>query len=277
MKFWLIEECKMPENNRFTGKTALITGSSQGIGRGIALALAAEGADIVLNYRSNRESANKTADEIQNMGRKVMICQADAAERDQVQQMFTQAVGLNGRLDIVVANAAYSIRSSVVDAVWDDVLKTIRVSQFGVFHTCQFAARQMVNQELVDQVRGKIIIISSILAEFPPPQNAAYNMAKAAVNALGKTMAVELAADRINVNIINPGLIDTPGERQYATEDELANTGRRIPWQRLGTIEDIGQAAAYLASHQADYVTGAVLRVDGGFLLGLQLPPSASA
>jgi len=142
----------MPENNRFTGKTALITGSSQGIGRGIALALAAEGADIVLNYRSNRESANKTADEIQNMGRKVMICQADAAERDQVQQMFTQAVGLNGRLDIVVANAAYSIRSSVVDAVWDDVLKTIRVSQFGVFHTCQFAARQMVNQEVVDQV-----------------------------------------------------------------------------------------------------------------------------
>ncbi len=187
--------------------------------------------------------------------------------------MFDQAIERFGRVDIVVANAAYSERETVVDAKWENVLRTIEVSQFGVFHTCQFAAQHMVEQELTGRSRGKIIIISSILAEVAPPANGAYNMAKAAVNHLGSTMAAELAAERINVNMINPGWIDTPGERKYTSDEEMAAGARRIPWKRLGTPEDIGKAVAYLASDDADYVTGATLRIDGGFLLGLQLPP----
>ncbi|MDZ7845265.1 MAG: SDR family oxidoreductase [Anaerolineales bacterium] len=259
--------------NRFEGKTALITGSSQGIGRGIALALAAEGADIILNYRSGAGAARRTAEEIKDLGRKTLICQADVSQRDQVWEMFREAEKIFQRIDIVVANAAYSKRARVVEAEWSDVLQTIEVSQFGVFHTCQFAAQHMIKQELTEESRGKIILISSILAEHPPPENAAYNMSKAAVNALGETLAAELTEHRVNVNIINPGLIDTPGERKYATEDQLRATAARIPWQRLGTIADVGKAVVYLASSDANYVTGSTLRVDGGFLLGLQLPP----
>jgi glucose 1-dehydrogenase len=259
---------------RFEDRTALITGSSQGIGRGIALALAREGADIVLNYHSDEGPARRTAEEIRGLGREVLVCRADVGRRDQVEDMFEQAEAAFPRLDIVVANAAYSARGPVLALDWEDVLRTLRVSQFGVFHTCQLAARRMSAQEPRGGSRGKIILISSILAEVHPPGNAPYNMAKAAVNALGETLAAELAEHRINVNTINPGLIDTPGERKYASEEELQAAASRIPWQRLGTIDDIGQAAAYLASDEANYITGSTLRVDGGFLIGLQLPPA---
>ncbi|HKJ28298.1 MAG TPA: SDR family oxidoreductase [Anaerolineales bacterium] len=259
--------------DRFTGKVALITGGSQGIGKGIALSLAEEGCSVVINYRSNLEEAQETAKAVESLGGKALICQADVADREAVRAMFDQAFDAFGRIDIVVANAAYSVREIVVEADWENVYRTLEVSQFGVFHTCQFAAQHMVEQPLTGMSRGKIVIISSILAEKAPPANAAYNMAKAAVNHLGETMAAELAESRINVNIINPGWIDTPGERKYATEEDLAAGAKRIPWKRLGTIDDIGKAVAYLASDDADYVTGATLRIDGGFLLGLQLPP----
>lgn len=257
---------------RFDGKIALITGGSQGIGRGIAVSLAEEGASIIINYRSNLKEAQETAAMIEGLDQEFLICQADVSDREAVKKMFDQAVEKFGRLDVVVANAAYSQRETVVEAKWENVLKTIEVSQFGVFHTCQFAAQQMIKQEILSKCRGKIIIISSILAELAPPSNAAYNMAKAAINHLGETMAAELAESHINVNMINPGWIDTPGERKYTSDEEMLSGAKKIPWKRLGTPEDMGKAVAYLASDDADYVTGATLRIDGGFLLGLQLP-----
>lgn len=259
---------------RFENQVALITGSSQGIGRGIALSLAEEGCSIVVNYHSNLAEAEETARVVEELGSEALVIQADAADRDTVESMYAKTAAYFGRIDVVVANAAFSVREMIVDAEWENVYRTIEVSQFGVFHTCQLAAQQMVGQELKGRSRGKIIIISSILAEMAPPANAAYNMAKAAINHLGSTMAAELAKDRINVNMINPGWIDTPGERKYASEKDLAAGAKRIPWERLGTPEDIGKAVAYLASDDADYVTGATLRIDGGFLLGLQLPPA---
>ena len=121
---------------------------------------------------------------------------------------------------------------------------------------------------------GKIVIISSIVEEISCSNSAAYNMSKAAVNRLGRTMATELALYRINVNVINPGWIDTPGERQFATEEEIQAGGRRLPWGRLGTPADIGKAVAFLVSEDADYITGAMLRVDGGLTLGKRLAQS---
>jgi glucose 1-dehydrogenase len=114
---------------------------------------------------------------------------------------------------------------------------------------------------------GKIVNISSVHAFIPFPRSTAYNTAKAGINHMGHTIAAELIRHRINVNTIEPGWIDTPGERQYATDEEIREGGSRLPWGRLGTIEDIGQAAAFLCSPAADYITGAVLRVDGGFWL----------
>ncbi|MFN2182737.1 MAG: SDR family NAD(P)-dependent oxidoreductase [Anaerolineae bacterium] len=257
------------------GKVALITGASRGIGRGIALCLAARGADIVVNYRSHPGEARQVVAAVEEMGCRALTWQADVADRDAVAAMVAGAVETFGRLDIAVANAAYSIREPVVEATWENVEEVTRVSQFGVFHTCQLAARQMVSQAEAGRPGGKIVIISSILEEVPAPGSAAYNMAKAAINHLGRTMAVELARYHISVNMVNPGWIDTPGERQFASEEQLRQGGRRIPWGRLGTPDDIGQAVAFLVSDDADYITGATLRVDGGFLLGLTLPPAA--
>jgi glucose 1-dehydrogenase len=251
-----------------TNKVALVTGASRGIGRGAALCLAAAGADVVVNYRSHRDEADEVVQQIEAMGRRAIAWQADVSDRKAVRTMIENTVESLGRLDIVVANAAYTIREPVLEASWEHVQKVCQVSQFGVFHVCQLAARQMVKQGPACKSGGKIVIISSILEEKPAVGSAAYNMSKAAINHLGRTMAVELAPHHINVNMINPGWIDTPGERVLNTEQDLIEGAKRIPWGRLGTAEDIGKAVAFLASDDADYITGATLRVDGGFILG---------
>jgi glucose 1-dehydrogenase len=258
---------------QFEGRVALITGASRGIGRGCALALAAHGADVVVNFRSHADEALEVATLIEGMGRRALVWQADVARREAVEEMFAGAVAHFGRIDIAVANAAISIREPVLTAKWENVLRTLEVSQFGVFHTCQLAAQQMVRQEQIGRSAGKIIVISSIHAELAVPTSGAYNMAKAAINHLVSTMAAELVEHHINVNVINPGWIDTPGERNFATEEEIQEGAKRLPWKRLGTLDDIGQAAVYLASDGADYVTGTMLRVDGGYVHGLKLPP----
>jgi glucose 1-dehydrogenase len=252
------------------GKAALVTGAARGIGRGVALCLAEEGADIIVNDlpAADGPGARGTAREVEGLGRRALAYDADISDREQVAALFAAGAAHVGRIDIVVANAAFSIREPVVEARWEHVLRTIEVTQFGVFHTCQAAAQQMVRQG----GGGKIVIIGSILAEVPFANSSAYNMAKAAVNHLGRTLAAELAAQRINVNVVNPGYIDTPGERTFATEEQLQRAARNIPWGRLGTPRDIGRAVAYLASDDADYVTGSVLQVDGGYKLGMRLP-----
>jgi glucose 1-dehydrogenase len=255
------------------GKVALITGASRGIGRGIALCMARAGADIVVNYHSRAADAESVADEIRAIGREALIVGADAGNREAVEQMFATAAGHFGHIDIVVANAAYSKRQPVLEADWETVRRTIEVAQFGVFHACQFGAQQMVRQaETLGHGGGKIIIIGSVHSEIAVPNASAYNMAKAAVNHLGRTLAIELAPHCINVNTINPGWIDTPGEREHFGDGNVDAGGQRLTWGRLGTPEDIGKMAVFLASDAADYVTGASIRVDGGFIHGLRLP-----
>jgi glucose 1-dehydrogenase len=256
---------------RLTGKVALVTGASRGIGRGIALELARGGADVVINYRTHPEEAQGTADAIAALGQRALAWQADVADREAVREMIGAAVAHFGCLDIAVANAAFSIREPVIEAQWEHVLRTIEVSQFGVFHTCQMAAQQMVTQCEEGRRGGKIVIISSVMEEICFPESAAYQMAKGAINCLGRTMASELAGYHINVNVVNPGWIDTPGERQFYTDEELSEHGALIPWGRLGTPAEIGQTVAFLVSDEASYITGATLRVDGGYILGLRL------
>lgn len=260
---------------RFEGKVALITGSARGIGRGIALCLAREGADIIINDlppppHAATNEAQTTAQTIKALGRRALVHHADVSDREQVAAMFQTAVAQFEHVDIVVANAAHTIREPVIEARWENALRTIEVTQFGVFHTCQLAARQMVAQHKNGRPGGKIIIISSVLAKIPLMTSAPYNMAKAAVIQFGRTLANELADYHINVNMIAPGWIDTPGEHILNTKEELQAAGKRIPWKRMGTPEDIGRAAAFLASQDADYITGIVLKVDGGFTLGMR-------
>jgi glucose 1-dehydrogenase len=262
---------------QFDGKVALITGASRGIGRGCALALAAQGANVVVNYRTHVDEAGEVAAAIEASGRRALLWQADVAHREEMEAMFAGAVAHFGRIDIAIANAGMSIREPFLTAKWENVLHVLEVAQFGVFHTCQLAAQQMVRQPRLGRSAGKIVVISSIFAELAAPTSAAYNMAKAAINHLVSTMAGELAEYRINVNTINPGWIDTPGERNYASEEEIQRGAMRLPWKRLGTLDDIANAVVYLASDGADYVTGAMLRVDGGHVHGLTLPPMPPA
>ncbi len=257
---------------KLDGKIAVVTGAARGLGRGIAVCLAEEGAHVVANDLPpgppNVADVRETVAEIEALGQSALAHYGDISNREAVAGFFTAALDRFGQVDIVVANAAYSVREQVVEAHWEDVQRTIEITQFGVFHTCQAAAQHMVKRG----GPGKIIIIGSILAEIPFLSSAAYNMAKAAVNHLGRTLAAELTGYRINVNVINPGYMDTPGERKFATEEQISRAAAQIPWGRLGTPRDIGRAAVFLASDDADYITGSALQIDGGYKLGMKLP-----
>ena len=255
---------------RLRGRVALVTGGSRGIGRGIALCLAEEGADIVVNYLSHPEDAKEVAAAVEERGQRTFLWNTDVADPSAVEEMFTRAIEHFGRVDIVVANSALETRALVVDAEWETALRTIEVTQFGVFHTCQTGAKHMLNQGIRGRSAGKIVVISSIVTEIALPRMAAYSMSKAAINHFALTLAAELAPYHINVNVVAPGWTDTPGERRFYSEEELREGAKQIPWSRLGTPEDIGRAVAFLVSDDADYVTGATLRVDGGFLVGMR-------
>jgi glucose 1-dehydrogenase len=259
---------------RLAGRVALITGGGRGIGRGIALCLAEEGADIAVNDLAPANSGHnadaiETARLVRTLGRRASLHYGDVSDPNRVEAIVAEVVTEHGGLDIAVANAAISIRETVTETQWEHAERTFAVTQFGALHTCRAAARQMVRQGR----GGKIVIIGSIMAEMASPASSAYAMAKAALNQLCRTLAAELAPYRINVNIVNPGYIDTPGERAFASEEELARWGTAIPWGRLGTARDIGRAVTFFTSDDADYITGSALRVDGGYMVGLRLPP----
>ena len=245
-----------------SGRVALVTGGARGIGRGIALALAEAGADVALADLLE-EQAQSVAREIQALGRRARVVRTDVTDRPQVERAVQATVAHFGRLDIAVANAARSVRAPFIKLSWDDAWATFSVTLFGVWHTCQFAAQHMVRQGQ----GGKIVIISSIMSELATPDSAAYNSAKAALNELGRTVANELTEYHINVNIIQPGWIDTPGERLFFSEEEMREGGQRMPWGRLGQPEEIGRLARFLASPEADYMTGSIVRMDGGLIM----------
>jgi glucose 1-dehydrogenase len=244
-------------------RVALITGASRGIGHGCAIEMAKCGADIIVNYRTHPDEAEEVAGIVRQLGREAITIGADVADRAAVESMVARGIDQFGKIDILVNNAAMSIRKPFLEIPVEDAARTIDVCMWGVFHCSQVVAQEMVKRGN----GGKILIISSVHAFIPFGESVAYNTAKAGINNMGYTIATELAEHRINVNVIEPGWTDTPGERKFATEAELQEGGKKLPWGRLGTIEDIGKAAAFLCSDAADYITGACLRVDGGFWL----------
>jgi len=244
---------------RLEGRIALITGSSRGIGRGIALEFAREGAHIVVNYRRDAAAADATVHAIEELGGTALALQADVSEWGAVQAMAEQALRHFGHLDIVVANSGIASR---VAPLWDlDVdhwHKVININLHGVFYTCRATVGHLVQRK-----SGNVILISSIGADACGPMGAPYYVAKAGVNALTKSLAKECAPAGVRVNCIAPGLVATDmGDRmmKFYGDALLAS----IPLGRAGQPEDIGKAAVYLASDDASFVTGKILRVDGG-------------
>lgn len=249
-----------------TGKKALVTGASRGIGRGIVLALAQQGADIAVNYRSQKEEAEKVIAQIKKMKRDSFSVQADVSSVDEVVRMFGEIKKKWGRLDILVNNAGiayYSAFETMTEEEWD---KTLDVNLKGQF----LCAREAV--KLMKEKGGKIVNISSIAsggAGIGGVRISQYVASKGGVAALTEAMAVELAPYKINVNAIGPGFIDTDMTKELISNPKARQALlTRIPKGRFGKPADIGAAAAFLASDEADYITGALLYVDGGWLAG---------
>lgn len=244
-------------------KVALITGSNRGIGMGIALEMAAQGADIVVNCRSHVDEAEQVAEQIRGAGRRALVVQADCGSRESIDSMVDTAVAELGRIDICVCNAANTRRVRFLELTPADFQAVIDVTLLGAFNTAQACALDMVK-------RGKggvILTISSVHAFVPFATAMAYNTCKAGLNHMTHSMAEELLEHRIRANVLEPGWIKTPGELVHKTEQEMDELAKRLPAGRMGTIEEMAKAAAFLCSDDASYINAATIRADGGFWL----------
>jgi NAD(P)-dependent dehydrogenase (short-subunit alcohol dehydrogenase family) len=248
---------------KLEGKTAIVTGSRRGIGRAIALALARDGADVVVADVS-REDCQRVVAEIEGMGRKGLAVSCDVTSTPQVEEMVRRAVAEFGKLDILVNNAgviAYKPFLELSDEDWDRIMG---VNLKGQFLCARAAAREMIKHNW-----GRIINIASISSGgcgIAFPLIAHYTASKGGVMALTEALALELTPRGINVNAICPGAIDTDMTKDAKASGQLAALLARIPIGRLGQPEEIANLAAFLASEEASYISGAAIVVDGGWL-----------
>jgi 3-oxoacyl-[acyl-carrier protein] reductase len=248
----------------FKNKVAVITGSSRGIGRSIALALARSGCAVTINYRKSRDEADEVVNSIREMGGEAIAVKCDVSKREEVENMFTSTVNAFNKVDILVNNAGIAIGASLLettDEIWN---KHMEVNLKGVFLCTQIAARYMV-----DRGYGKIVNISSNSGfGIAMPGDTSYAVSKAGVIQLTKSSAFELGRHNINVNCVAPGATDTDMLRGNRSDDEYEKVleGRRNASSLgiTGTPEDIANAVLFFASDESRYITGKILLVDGG-------------
>ena len=247
--------------SEFDNKVVLVTGSDSGIGRGIAIEFAKQGATVVINYAHNQEKANEVKQTIEQNNGKAIIIQADVSQYQQAIGLVQQTVEQLKRLDIMVNNAGMEIHSPFLDVTeehWDRVLN---VDLKGAFFCAQAAAQQMVKSKTA----GRIINISSVHEDIAMPNNAPYCCAKGGMRMMTRTICQELAPYNITVNNIAPGAIHTPIDADVEADPEkMKALLAEIPLHRMGQPEEIGKLAVFLASDAASYITGATYIIDGG-------------
>ena len=248
---------------RLENKVAVVTGSSSGIGAAIALAFAAEGAAVVVNYSRHEDAAQKVLDKIEEAGGKGVVVGADVSDPKEVEAMIQQSVGTFGRLDIMVNNAGMERKMPFLETPFEVWQETIAVNLTGAWLGCQAAAKQMVAQD----EGGRIINVSSVHEDLAMPTNSPYCATKGGVRMLMRTLAVELAPHDITVNNIAPGAIETPMDAPLEQNpDEMKELLAEIPLGRMGKPEEVANLALFLASEDSSYVTGSTLFVDGGMI-----------
>jgi glucose 1-dehydrogenase len=246
---------------KLEGKTVLITGGSQGIGQGIAFRLAEEGADIVIDYVGNSQPADATVAQIQKRGRRALAVEADISSVDQIHTMMKQAVDSFGGVDILINNAGVEKHASIWEATEHDYDLVLTINLKGAF----FASQAFVQHRMAVKKPGKIINISSVHEELPFPHFTSYCASKGGVKMMMRNLSIELAPYGITVNNIAPGAIETPINTALLNDPpKLKALLGNIPLGRLGQVSDVGGVAAFLASSDADYITGATIVVDGG-------------
>ncbi|MGI8534444.1 MAG: glucose 1-dehydrogenase [Candidatus Limnocylindrales bacterium] len=249
---------------KLDGMTALITGADSGIGQATAVVFARDGADVVVHYLEDRTGADETRAHIEGLGRRASVVQADISQEADVERMFDEALAAMGKVDILMNNAGVDASgTNVADLsteVWD---RAIRTNVYGTFFCC----RRFIQHRRDNGGKGKIINVTSVHDTIPRAGAADYDASKGAIANITTTLALELAPLRINVNSIGPGMVLTPFN-QDAIDDPKVRQEQTdtIPWKRAAQPEEVGKLALYLASEDADYVTGSTYYIDGGLM-----------
>ena len=248
-------------SRRLEGKTALVTGSSRGIGRGIAMRFAQEGADVIINYIGSRSAAEEALGDVEAAGARGALLQADVSSVAQVSELVEESVRTFGGLDILVNNAGVELHAPFWEVTEADYDKVMAVNLKGAFFAAQAFTRYLRNAKRP----GRIINVSSTHEDLAFPNFAAYCASKGGMRMLARTLAVELGPLGITINNIAPGAIETPINTTLLNDPaKLSALLRQIPLGRLGQPADVAAIAAFLASDDAAYVTGATFYVDGG-------------
>ena len=243
------------------GKIALVTGAAKGIGRAIALALAADGATVVVNYNGSKERAEQVVEEIKALGADGMAYQCNVADTAATADMVKEVIKTYGKLDILVNNAGITRDNLIMKMSEEDFDAVIDANLKGCFNTIKAVSRQMLKQRA-----GRIINITSVSGILGNAGQANYAASKAGIIGLTKTMARELASRGITVNAVAPGFVDT-NMTQVLPENVKEAATAQIPLGRFGKPEDIANMVAYLASEKASYITGQIISVDGGMAI----------
>ena len=245
-----------------TGRVAIITGASSGIGRATALCLAEAGADVVVNYSRSIEAGEEVVEQIKRKGRRALGFRADVTKSAEVEAMVQTTLSHFGKVDMLVNNAGGSLKSAVVtmdEKQWDHVLD---LNLKGPFLCCKAVLPTMIQHRY-----GKIVNVSSNYGVTPADQRAHYSAAKAGLIAFTRSLAVEVAPYHINVNVLAPGPTDTPRWRKSQTPEGILARGREIPWGRVGEPEDMAPGVLFLVSEASSYITGQTLHVSGGLVM----------
>lgn len=249
-----------------SGTIALVTGAARGIGRGIALRLAQEGADIIVNGANNRDAAEATAEAIRAVGRRALVVMAHVSDEDAVSEMVDRGEKELGPIEILVNNAGVLQSGPVAELSKKDWQRVLDINLTG-----PFLCSRIVGSRLISRGRGGVIVnIASISGHMPEVATGAYTPSKAGLIGLTRLLAAEWAAYGIRVNAVSPGPVLTPMQRSaYPTEALLDARNRAVPMGRHGTPEEIGAAVAFLASDDAAFITGQEIMVDGGSMVSM--------
>ncbi len=243
-------------------RVALVTGASRGIGKAIAIALGKDGLFVVVNYTANETAAADTLATIKAAGGDGALARFDVSDSTAVDAAIKQIATERGRLDVVVNNAGIAIDGLLLRTKKEDWMRTLEVNLSGAFHVCKAASRYLLKSD-----SGRIVNISSVVGESGNAGQVSYSAAKAGLIGLTRSLAKELASRAVTVNCVTPGFIETDMTAAHVTGDNRETLLKQIPLGRIGTAEDVAEAVRFLVSPRASYVTGQVLRVNGGLLM----------
>ncbi|MDJ0647800.1 MAG: SDR family oxidoreductase [Xenococcaceae cyanobacterium MO_188.B19] len=256
---------------RLQDRVTLVTGSSSGIGAAVAESMAAEGAKVVVNYARSSKGAEAVVEKIKAFGGDAIAVQADVSQEDQVKNMFQKVIDTYGTIDVLVNNAGLQKDANLVDMTLEQWNKVIDVNLTGQFLCAREAAKEFIRRGVTPEkscAAGVIICMSSVHEVIPWAGHCNYAASKGGVMLFMQSIAQELAAYKIRINSIAPGAIKTPINKEaWETPEAEAELLKLIPYNRVGVPEDIGKAAVWLASDEAEYVHGTTIFVDGGMTL----------